>query len=92
VAGWVRDGFGFEMRIALMPVSEVRAHGHDVRVARFAASPDVTYAMFSGGGMVYAERRMKEGAFAIPPAETGIRRACPAASTRSGPNAASSCR
>jgi DUF3095 family protein len=72
VAGWVRDAFGFEMRIALMPVSEVRAHDHDVRVARFAASPDVTYAMFSGGGMVYAEQRMKEGAFAIPPAETGI--------------------
>jgi hypothetical protein len=72
VAGWVRDAFGFEMRVALVPVAAVRAHGHDVRVARFAASPDVTYAMFSGGGMAYAERRMKEGAFAIPPAASGI--------------------
>jgi hypothetical protein len=27
--------------------------------------------MFSGGGLAYAERRMKEGAFAIPPAKPG---------------------
>lgn len=72
VAGWARDSFGFAMRIALIPVSEVRTQGHDVRVARFGASPDVTYAMFAGGGMAYAERRMKDGAFAIPAAERGI--------------------
>jgi hypothetical protein len=71
VAAWVRDVFGFELRIALVPLSEIRAQGYDVRIARFAASPDVTYAMFSGGGMAYAERRMKEGAFAIPPAKPG---------------------
>ena len=61
----------FELRVALVPVSEIRAQGHDVRIARFAASPDVSYAMFSGGGLAYAERRMKEGAFAIPPAPPG---------------------
>jgi hypothetical protein len=72
VAGWVRDAFGFEMRIALVPVAEVRAQGQDIRVARFSASPDVTYAMFSGGGLAHAERRMKEGAFSIPAAEPGI--------------------
>ncbi|HEV2566055.1 MAG TPA: DUF3095 domain-containing protein [Microvirga sp.] len=71
VAAWVRDSFGFELRIALVPVSEIRARGHDVRIARFAASPDVSYAMFSGGGLAYAERRMKEGAFAIPAAQPG---------------------
>ncbi len=72
VAGWVRDAFGFEMRIALVPVAEVRAQGQDIRVARFSASPDVTYAMFSGGGLAHAERQMKEGAFSIPAAEPGI--------------------
>jgi len=71
VAGWARDSFGFEMRVALVPVAEIGAQGHEVRVARFAASPDVTYAMFSGGGMTYAERRLKEGAFAITPAGPG---------------------
>ncbi|QFU15713.1 DUF3095 domain-containing protein [Microvirga thermotolerans] len=72
VSAWVRDAFGLELRIALAPVSAVREAGHDVRVARFAASPDVAYAMFDGGGMAYAERRMKAGDFALPPAEEGI--------------------
>ncbi|MGO4572962.1 DUF3095 domain-containing protein [Microvirga sp. 2TAF3] len=71
VAAWVRDDFGLELRIALVPVAAVREAGHDVRIARFAASPDVAYAMFSGGGMAYAERQMKAGAFAVPPAERG---------------------
>jgi hypothetical protein len=71
VAAWVRDAFGFELRIALVPVSDIRAHGHDVRIARFSASPDVSYAMFAGGGLAYAERQMKEGTFAIPAAPPG---------------------
>ena len=36
VAAWVRDAFGLELRVALVPVAEMRAEGHDVRVARFA--------------------------------------------------------
>lgn len=71
VAAWVRDAFGFELRIALVPVSDIRAQGHDVRIARFSASPDVFYAMFAGGGLAYAERQMKGGVFAIPPAPSG---------------------
>jgi hypothetical protein len=71
VAAWVRDAFGFELRIALVPVSDIRAQGHDVRIARFSASPDVSYAMFAGGGLAYAERQMKGGVFAIPPAPPG---------------------
>jgi hypothetical protein len=71
VAAWVRDSFGFELRTALVPVADVRADGHDVRIARFAASPNVTYAMFAGGGLAYAEKQMKAGAFRIPPAASG---------------------
>jgi hypothetical protein len=71
VAAWVRDAFGFELRIALVPVSDIRVQGHDVRIARFSASPDVSYAMFAGGGLAYAERQMKGGIFAIPPAPPG---------------------
>lgn len=71
VAAWAQDAFGFTLRVALVPVSEIRAEGYDVRIARFAASHDVTYAMFAGGGLAYAERRMKEGAFAVPPAPPG---------------------
>ena len=71
VAAWVRDAFGFELRIALVPVEQIRAEGYDVRIARSAVSPDVAYAMFAGGGLAYAEQRMKEGDFAIPPAPPG---------------------
>jgi hypothetical protein len=71
VAAWVGHEFSLQLRIALVPIEDVRAHGHDVRIAKFAASPDVAYAMFTGGGLAYAEQRMKEGAFAIPPAKPG---------------------
>ena len=71
VAAWVRDAFGLELRIAIVPVVEIRAQGHDVRIARFSVSPDVSYAMFAGGGLAYAERQMKNGAFAIPSAPSG---------------------
>ena len=51
VAAWVRDDLDLELRVAAIPVAAVRAAGPDVRIARFAASPDVSYAMFSGGGL-----------------------------------------
>jgi Protein of unknown function (DUF3095) len=73
VAAWVRDELGLEMRVALVPVEAVRASGQDVRLARFAPSRDVSYAMFTGGGLAWSERQMKAGAFAIPPGEPGTR-------------------
>jgi len=45
----------------------------DIRVARFAASPELNYAMFSGGGLAWAEARMKAGEFSIPPGPPGCR-------------------
>jgi hypothetical protein len=73
VSAWARDELGLEMRIALVSVDAIRAQGLDVRVARFAPSPDVSYAMFTGGGLAYAERGMKSGAFRISPAPPGAR-------------------
>jgi hypothetical protein len=73
VAAWVRDELKMQMRVALVPVAAVRAHSLDVRLARFAPSPDVSYAMFTGGGLAWAERQMKAGAFTVPPAEAGVR-------------------
>jgi hypothetical protein len=49
-------------------MGDIRAHGHDVRVARFQASPHVTYAMFAGGGANWAEGQMKAGKYAVPAA------------------------
>ncbi|HJZ21100.1 MAG TPA: DUF3095 family protein, partial [Bradyrhizobium sp.] len=43
----------------------------DVRVARFGPSPNLSYAMFSGGGLGWAEAAMKRGEFAVAAAPSG---------------------
>lgn len=58
---WVGEALGLSLRGALVPVSAIRTAGHDLRVARFAASRDVSYAMFEGGGRSWAEAELKAG-------------------------------
>ena len=70
-AAWVRDDLNLAMRVALVPVAAVRAQGLDVRVARFGPSPNLSYAMFSGGGLGWADTAMKRGEFAIEVAPPG---------------------
>src|SRR6201991_4002358 len=54
-ATWVEESLNLVMRVALVPVSAIRAKGVDVRVARFGPSVNLSYAMFSGGGLNWAE-------------------------------------
>src|SRR6266566_3636698 len=54
-------------------ISRVRAQGLEVRLTRFAPSPHVTYAIFSGGGLAWADAAMKRGEFALAPAAPGTR-------------------
>lgn len=68
---WAREEFDMGLRVGLFPVSEIRAAGLDVAVARYRASEDVDYAMFAGGGVSWAERRMKDGAETVPAAAPG---------------------
>lgn len=68
VRDWVAGELGLQLRIAIVPVDSVRAEGLDVSIARYAASPLVSYAMFNGGGASWAEQQMKEGRFSIAPA------------------------
>jgi Protein of unknown function (DUF3095) len=70
-ATWVKEDLDLQMRVALVPVAAVRARGLDVRVARFGPSPNLSYAMFSGGGLSWAEAAMKRGEFAVPMAPPG---------------------
>src|SRR5438105_11695946 len=70
-ASWVRDDLDLVMRIALVPASAIRAQGLDVRVARFAPSANLSYAMFSGGGLGWAEAAMKRGEFEVEVAPSG---------------------
>ena len=70
-ATWVEESLNLVMRVALVPVAAIRAQGLDVRVARFGPSPNLSYAMFSGGGLGWAEAAMKRGEFAVPAAPAG---------------------
>jgi Protein of unknown function (DUF3095) len=70
-AAWADTELGLAMRVALVPVADIRAHGADVRVARYGASDNVSYAMFSGGGLAWADAAVKRGEFAVTPAPPG---------------------
>jgi hypothetical protein len=72
-AAWTRDDLQLDLRVALIPVSVVKEQGLNVSVARFAPSKNVSYAMFSGGGLAWADRAMKQGQFAVPAAPPGTR-------------------
>jgi len=72
-AAWTRDDLGLDLRAALVPVSAVMGQGLHVSVARFAPSKNVSFAMFMGGGLAWAEHAMKQGQFAVPPAPPGTR-------------------
>ena len=73
VQKWVGEELRLTLRAALVPVADVIEAGLEVRVARFQVAPDVSYAMFAGGGSNWAETRMKEGRFAVPAAPPGAR-------------------
>ncbi len=70
-ATWVKEDLDLTLRVALVPIEAIRAQGLDVHVARYAPSPHVSYAMFSGGGLAWAEAAMKRGEFTVTPASAG---------------------
>jgi hypothetical protein len=62
---------GLTLRVALIPVAHIRAQGCDVRVARYAPSANLSCAMFSGGGLTWADAAVKRGEFALTSAPPG---------------------
>ena len=50
-ATWVKEDLDLTLRIGMVPIAEIRSHGLDVRVARYAPSENISIAMFSGGGI-----------------------------------------
>ncbi len=67
VATFARTELHLGLRIGLVSVGEIRASGRDVRIARYAASENVTYAMFAGGGLKWAEQQIKKGRYLVKP-------------------------
>ncbi|MGQ7847265.1 DUF3095 domain-containing protein [Granulosicoccus sp. 3-233] len=54
-----RDDFQLDLRIAFVPIREVRQRGRDVLVARHEVSPGNSLALFGGGGVELAEALIK---------------------------------
>lgn len=55
-----RSGFSLELRTGVVGVSELRAAGHDVRIARLSVSQNAAFAMFAGDGLGVAESWIKD--------------------------------
>lgn len=54
------SAFELEMRTSVVPIRALREAGHDVRVARFAASQHAQFSMFIGNGLEVGERLVKD--------------------------------
>jgi hypothetical protein len=52
--------FQLDLRVATLPVSQIREAGFNILVARHRVSEHYIQAVFAGGGMTYAERYMKD--------------------------------
>ena len=72
-ATWATETLDLELRVGLVQIGDIRATGRHVRVARYAVSKPVSYAMFNGRGLQWAEDQMKQGHNLIPPAPPGSR-------------------
>ena len=70
-AKWAERDLGLCLRVGTISVSEVRAAGFDVRTAFWQASNHVRYAMFTGGGLEWAETQLKSGSICLNPASNG---------------------
>ncbi len=70
-ATWVQEDLDLALRIGMISVADIRAQGHDVRVARYAPSQNISITMFSGGGLAFADAAMKRGEIAVPKAPPG---------------------
>ncbi|GGE25344.1 hypothetical protein GCM10011390_51000 [Aureimonas endophytica] len=69
---WAKEALGLDLRAAAVPVAAIRAAGLDLKLARFAVTADLSYAMFAGGGLAWAEARMKEGRFPVAPPDAAV--------------------
>jgi hypothetical protein len=52
--------YGLELRVGIVPLQHIRIHGHDVLVARYRVSENFVQAVFTGGGLQFAEDCIKD--------------------------------
>ncbi len=54
------ESFGLDLRIGTVPMADIRNAGHEVLVARYRVTEHYDQAVFSGGGMVFADTLLKD--------------------------------
>lgn len=54
------ESFGLDLRCAIIPITEIRSRGKDVRIARHGVSDIFSQAAFDGGGVGLAEQILKD--------------------------------
>lgn len=54
------DKFDMELRVGMVPIRVIIEGGYQTRIAKMQVSPWGTLAMFSGGGLAYAEKLIKD--------------------------------
>lgn len=52
--------YNLDLRAAIIPVSYIRKQGYNIQVARYRASEHYVQAIFSGGGISFAEEMIKD--------------------------------
>src|SRR5262249_51309023 len=57
--GFARRDFGFDLRIAMLPVGALKERGGDVLVGRYEVAAGGAHAVFLGGGCEQLERAVK---------------------------------
>ncbi len=54
------QSFGLDLRIGTVPMASIRSAGYEILVARYRVSEHYDQAVFSGGGMAYADTLLKD--------------------------------
>lgn len=54
------EQFGLTLRVGLIPLAEIRASGFEINVLKYDISEGLSLAMFSGGGLLEADRLIKQ--------------------------------
>ena len=55
-----QEEFGLQLRVGIVPVAVVTAHDYNVKVAKLNVSENYQQALFTGGGLTYAEQLIKD--------------------------------
>jgi hypothetical protein len=63
-----KEAFNLELRVGIVPISDITGQGFNVLVAKFLQTPKHAYALFAGEGLAYAEHLVKghTDAYALP--------------------------